>query len=81
MKTSCTSDFAYVGKRPYIRGVDLLRFFLDHETLSEADRPYELRSLKLLQELRRNGVWTLADKTSETASNLTPSATIEYTAI
>lgn len=79
MNKSSSSDFAYVGGRPYIRGVDVLRFFLDQLNVSEAERPYNVRSLKLIQELRRNGVWTSANENAKSAAAVTPSATIEYT--
>jgi hypothetical protein len=80
MSPSRISDFAYVGGRPYIRGVDVLRFFLENHAVSMSDPPYEVRSLKLIRELQRNGVWEVADEsTGIDNASLTPSATLEYT--
>ncbi len=72
------SDFAYVGGRPYIRGVDLIGFYLEHTPQDRSDRPVEIRSLRLSRELERNGVWTDPDDSAIAPGGPGPSAVLDY---
>lgn len=73
------SDFAYVGGRPYIRGVDLAGFCLDHfdAVSGEAGFPVQIKSLKLMRELRRNGIWVSADDSAIDGEGPEPSAVMD----
>lgn len=79
MNQSRLSNFAYIGERPYIRGVDLLRFFLEHHSLNTENCPSEIRSLKLLRELKCNGIWEGNYEHIGSDSGLEPSAALDYT--
>ncbi|MEW5772883.1 MAG: hypothetical protein AB1916_05105 [Thermodesulfobacteriota bacterium] len=59
MQGKVFSDLAYKGGRPYIRGADLLSFYLDLAGSRPAEYPAPERvdSLKLLREVERNGRW------------------------
>ena len=78
MGQSVLSDFAYVGGRPYIRGVDLLGHFLQSKVPHSEKYPLELVSLKLLRELKCNGIWEDEDDRCLNVSPSGPSATLEY---
>lgn len=72
------SDFAFVGQRPYIRGVDLFKFFLNQQEPDSPRFPSEVRSLKLTRELKRNGFW-INDRDNEIDRlQIEPSAILEY---
>lgn len=79
MNQSCLSDFAYVGGRPYIRGVDVLRGFLEPHAVDVANYPSEIQLLKLLRELKSNGIWRHSHECLGAADGLEASATLEYT--
>ena len=78
MNLSFISDFAYIGGRPYIRGVDLLRQFMKHATVDMKESLSEVVSLKLLRELRRNGVWCSDRTRTELFDRMEASAAVEY---
>lgn len=73
------SDFAYVGGRPYIRGVDLAGFYLDHVDAAPGTPQYPalVRSLKLTSELAKNGVWLAADDSAIAPGGPEPSAVLD----
>lgn len=78
MNESSMSDFAYVGERPYIRGVDLLKFFLEQQTANAFHYPSEIQSLRLSKELKCNGIWTDGSDDLIAVAEFEPSATLEY---
>lgn len=78
MNHSYMSDFAYVGGRSYIRGVDLLRQFLQSASMDTRTFPSEVISLKILRELKCNGVWCDDCTQAGDASRMGPSAALEY---
>ena len=75
------SSMAYIGKRPYIRGVDLYACFesLAFACLPADQRPALIVSFKLHYEWHHNGHWWLIDDVTQlrTAVNK-PAATLIY---